>query len=746
MSAERPRDQLQGILEHTTTRIAVKDREGRYLLVNHAWKRTARLDGTGRTDAELFAPEVANQAQHTDTEVWSTGMTLQYERRIGDTTELVVKFPLRDAAGDIYAIGSIATDISERNRELAEARAVSHPKSEFVAKMSDEIRTPLNGVIDMLELLKDTPLTDEQRTLVDTALASGDALLGAISNVLDFSKIEAGKLDLEERAFDPRDTVEATCAMLAPQAQTKGVELTLFVDESVPRRLRGDEVRLRQAVANLLSNAIKFTVHGEVSVDVEADRPDDGRALLRVQVCDTGIGIAPQQLATLVEPFIQADTSTTRRFAGTGLGLAISRRLVSIMGGELTAESQPGRGSAFDIRIPFEVVDAGRPSRRSRVMLRPDTHVLVVDDNATNREILRAYLGGRVAECAVASGGAEALAMLEAAHRSGRPYELAVLDAGMPEMSGVEVARAIRADPALQSCKLVLLTSAGASAHPSEVDRFLTKPVRRAALLETLAEALAAEPVAPPAPAPSAVPLRRRVLVAEDNPVNQLVIETLLRRRGFAVDLAATGPEVIERLDPEHHDAIFMECELPILSGYAATVRIRAAEPAGRHIPIVAVGAHAFASDRERCLRAGMDDYLSKPLRSEDLDAVLERWLGQATPMRQENSLIDGERLRSVRDVRPGLVDRLVDAFARTTPPLLDELRLAVERSDDDTSRHLAHKLGGSSDTIGAHRLAALAGAIETGHDASAAAAELEPVYRDTLDELQRVGAASRRA
>ena len=322
---------------------------------------------------------------------------LEYEREIDGRTALVIKFPLRDAAGAIYAIGSVATDISERNRALAEARAASQAKSDFVANMSHEIRTPLNGVIGMLELLEETALSDEQRSLVTTAVSSGDALLGVINDVLDFSKIEAGKLELEERAFDPREVVESTCSMLAPQAHAKGVELTLFVDDSVPATLRGDEHRLRQVLTNLLANAIKFTALGEVSVHVDAERPDDGYALLRVDVGDTGIGIAPQQLAKLFEPFTQADTSTTRRFGGTGLGLAISRRLVTIMGGELSAESEPGLGSAFHVRLPFTVVDAARSSRRSRVVLPPESRVLVVDDNDASREILLAYLRGRVA-------------------------------------------------------------------------------------------------------------------------------------------------------------------------------------------------------------------------------------------------------------------------------------------------------------------------------------------------------------
>ena len=734
-------DRLEGILEHTTTRIAVKGRDGRYLLVNRAWKESAGFDGTGQTDAELFPVDVAQTASLTDKEVWSTGLAVEYERTLGTSTALVIKFPLRNEAGQIYAIGSVATDISERNRALSDARAASEAKSDFVANMSHEIRTPLNGVIGMLELLEDTPLNEEQQALVDTAVSSGDALLAVISDILDFSKIEAGKLELEQRAFDPRDVVESTGAMLAPQAQAKGVELTLFVDDSVPGTLRGDEHRVRQVVTNLLANAIKFTHEGEVSVRVEADRLDDDRARLRVQVSDTGIGIAQQQLAQLFEPFTQADTSTTRQFGGTGLGLAISRRLVSIMGGELTAESEPGRGSTFRFPITLVVVDSERPSRRARAELPENTRVLVVDDNATNRGILRAYLRSRVAVCDDAESGAAALAMLATAAREGRPYDLVLLDSQMPVMSGAEVARAIRAEPLLRASRLVLLTSAGTDGENADVARSLTKPVRRAALLDTLAAVLG--DVEQPEPATAldaeAVPARGVVLVAEDNPVNQIVIETMLRRRGFAVDIARDGLEAVEQLDPERHVAVFMDCQMPNLDGYEATARIRADEPPDRHVPIVAMTAHALAGDRERCLRAGMDDYLSKPLRAQDLDPVLERWLAQKPSNGRGDGLVDDERVSSLVSLGPEVVEKIVDVFARTTPAVLDELRAAVETDDGEARRALAHKLRGSAETVGAKRLSELARQLEVGEATDAAAAELEPVYRGTLAELQRL-------
>jgi two-component system, sensor histidine kinase and response regulator len=733
---------LEGILEHTTTRITVKDDEGRYLLVNRAWREANGVDATGQTDAELFPADVVEPVRRSDREVWSSGGTVEYERTQGESTALVVKFPLRDEAGEIYAIGSVATDITERNRALAEARAASEAKSDFVANMSHEIRTPLNGVIGMLELLEDTPLTDDQRSLVDTAVSSGDALLAVINDVLDFSKIEAGKLELEQRAFDPRDLVEATGAMLAPQAQAKGVELTLFVDDSVPGTLRGDEHRLRQLLTNLLANAIKFTDDGEVSVRAEAERQDDDRIRLRVQVSDTGIGIDSQELAQLFEPFTQADTSTTRRFGGTGLGLAITRRLVSIMSGVLTAESVPGEGSTFRFELPLVVVDAERSSRRTRVVLPEDTRVLVVDDNATNREIVRAYLRSRVAVCDDAAGGREALAMLEAAARVNQPYDLVLLDSEMPEMSGDEVAATIRSDPQLRASRLVMLTSAG-SGDGAHVARSLTKPVRRAALLETLAEVLRdVESVEPAAVGTAAsVTGRGHVLVAEDNPVNQLVIETMLRQRGFEVEIANDGLEALQQLDPQRHDAVFMDCQMPNLDGYETTARIRADEPPDRHVPIFAMTAHAFAGDRERCLRAGMDDYLSKPLRAADLDAVLERWL--RARVSGGNGLIDGERMSSMLSLGSGLAERLVDVFARTTPPVLDELRAAVEQGEDEARRKLAHKLRGSAETVGALRLSELALQLEHGNaDDAAAAAQLQPVYRGTLDELRRLSGA----
>ena len=755
-------DRLEGILEYTTAAITVKDRDGRYLVVNRAWREAQPgLDAVGRTDPELFPPNVVEDIRSTDEEVLATGRPLEYERSDAATgvTWLVVKFPLRDADGAIYAIGRIATDISDRNRALAQAVAASQAKSDFLANMSHEIRTPLNGIVGMIELLEDTSLTSEQRAFVRTASSSCDALLGVINDVLDFSKIEAGRVDLEDRRFDPRTVVEDTCEMLARQAQAKGLELVEWIDDSVPPTLRGDAHRLRQILANLISNAVKFTARGEVSVVVAADPASGDRVRLRAEVRDTGAGIAPGALERLFEPFTQADTSTTRQFGGTGLGLAISRRLAELMGGELTAASKPGEGSTFRIAIPFTVAAAERTTRPARTMLPADARVLVVDDNATNREILRAHLRGRVACCDDVASGQAALERMHAATGAGTAYDLVVLDSEMPEMSGAELARAIRAAPALRDCRLVMLTSAG-GAGSAAVDARLTKPVRRSALLEALAVALAgppggAEPDAE-APVPVAATGRGRVLVAEDNAVNQLVIETMLRKRGFAVDMAGDGLEAVRRLDPDRHVAVFMDCQMPNLDGYEATARIRAGEAADRRVPIVAMTASAIEGDRERCLAAGMDDYLSKPLRAQALDAVLERWLdargapgraadpdgGPATPA-GEPPLVERDRLLGMHAVEPRLVGRLVDVFERSTPPLLASLGEAVERGDADMQRQLAHRLAGSCESLGALRLAGLARALEgAGEPADAAALErLGSVFQETVGALRAAAA-----
>ncbi len=757
-------DRLQGILDHAAALISVKDVDGRYLLVGRRWEqvtgRTA-ADVVGRTDAELM-PGHAAPSRAADLKVIRTGELLEYERDSitseGTRSLLTVKFPLKDADGEVYAVATMATDVSDRKRALADAVEASRSKSEFLANMSHEIRTPLNGVIGMTELLLQSDLTHEQREFAQTAANSGEALLGVINDILDFSKIEAGKLELDHHDFDLREAIEDTCEMLAPQAHGKGLELTAFVADDVPAVVHGDRGRIRQVVTNLLSNAIKFTHRGEVAVRVELSESDGAAAVLRFEVADTGIGIAEDKLSSLFESFSQADTSTTRRYGGTGLGLAISRQLVQLMGGGIVAASVPGGGSrfSFELRLPF--ADNLRGAPRSAVAL-DALKVLVVDDNATNRAIVDAYLSSRGVASALVESGAEALAVMHDAVRAGAPFDVVVLDAQMPEMDGLDLAAAIRQAPSLRAARLVMLTSTGdhrVRARELGVSAYLTKPVRRARLLETVAEtapAIVETFAIPPAPAAAPTPAAPpsgpsvRVLVAEDNEVNQLVIETMLAKRGFAVDLAGDGAEALAMLAHGDYSAVFMDCQMPNLDGYAATGRIRASEEAGARLPVIAMTAHAMKGDRERCLDAGMDDYLSKPLRPEALDEVLERWLGLApdgapAAAAQEaaiEGLIDEARMRTFRDDYPDIVDQLLDLFLSSTPPLLDELRVAAEVDDRDELKRAAHKLKGSCQNIGATFMTTLCQSIEAADgDALDTVAQLSEALASTETAIRR--------
>jgi two-component system, sensor histidine kinase and response regulator len=748
-------DRLQGILAHTTMTISVKDRDGRYVLVNDQWRRAMRQDGEviGRTDPELFDPEWADGITVTDIEVLRTGRVKEFERlnRAGRTLHLV-KFPLRREDGNVYATATMGTDVTDHKRAVAVAQRASQSKSEFLANMSHEIRTPLNGVIGMLELVLQSELTAEQREQATTAANSGEALLTVINDILDFSKIEAGKLELDRHDFDLRDAVEDTCEMLAPQAHGKGVELLAWIGDDVPATVHGDRARLRQVLTNLLSNAVKFTESGEVTVRVHAEPAAGHDVLVRLEVTDTGIGIGADVLPGLFDSFAQADTSTTRRFGGTGLGLAISRQLVELMGGDIRATSVPGEGSTFTFTARLGIAASPRSSRKPRRPL-PDTlRALIVDDNATNRAIVEAYLRARAVRCESAASGSEALAAMHAAARGGEPFEVVVLDGQMPGMDGVELAGAISMAPSLRGARLIMLTSTidrRAAARAAGVHHYLQKPVRRARLLETVADAMAGlseEPQAHAAggPAPSRA---GRLLVVEDNAVNQRVLEAMLAKRGFCVDCAGNGREALSMLAAADYSLVFMDCQMPEMDGYQATGAIRASEAdGGERLVVVAMTAHALKGDRERCLAAGMDDYLSKPLRPHELDAVLERWLG-TTPAAHalpepagdpSDALVDDARMRVFRDDYPEIVEQLIDLFVDSTPPLLDDLRGAVGRDDAEALRRGAHKLKGSCQNIGASRLAELAATIEKGEAPEPPDVDgLEQVFDATCEALR---------
>ena len=689
------------------------------------------LTGQGNHDVDVEAIE----AGATDYLVKDETHSSRLERTIRYAVELNTERSRAEEA--LTARKLIEVDLEHaRDAALESVRL----KSEFLANMSHEIRTPMNGVIGMTGLLLDTELSSEQRRFGETIRSSAQALLKIINDILDFSKIEADELHFEMLEFDLLKSVEGTLELLSARSQEKHIELGLLFDSDVPRSLRGDEGRLRQVLTNLIGNAVKFTERGEIIVHVVNESISDTHARLRFKVSDTGIGISQAAQARVFEAFSQADGSTTRKYGGTGLGLAISRRLVELMNGEIGFESTPGHGSNFWFTADFEKQAEGAAvSSCGGNNALTGLRMLIVDDNPTTRRSLLdctstwGMLPDEAKTCA------EALAMTRAAVVRGESYDIVAIDVELPDDDAFELARSIKAHPETATAKLVLMASLGVRGHDEKAQvlgaaAYLTKPIKQSQLFDCLMtitnqSAGAGGPQAsPPLDTRHSLQEARfptcllgRILIAEDNAVNMEVAVCHMEKFGLHADMVPNGLEAVEALAHICYDLVLMDCQMPEMDGYAATAEIRRCERAKHRTPIIAMTANAMRGDRARCLKAGMDDYISKPLDAAELFAILKRWLPQIDKRSgsSEEALISSatpqadisvtERLNLFeQEFSAAMVVRLIDKFLPDTAQRLVDLREAVEAADAQAVARAAHGLKGSYGNIGSQEAAGL--------------------------------------
>jgi len=769
---EQERYLLHALMDNLPHSIYFKDIQSRFIRINKAladyFSLSDATEALDKTDFDFFADEHASEAKADEERVMRTDQPLldKEEKETWpdgrETWVTTTKLPLYNEHGKIVGTFGISRDITERKQAAEALRAAkeaaevaSRAKSDFLAAMSHEIRTPMNGIIGMIDLLLSTNPTNQQRTYLELAGQSAETLLRLINDILDFSKIEAGKFELESIGFKLRDTLSDTLQTLAGRASEKSLELTCRIPSDIPDDLVGDPGRLCQVIVNLTGNAIKFTEQGEISVGVQMESHVDGNVCLHFSVSDTGLGIPLEKQRVIFEAFRQADSSMSRRFGGTGLGLAISSHLVELMDGRMWLESELGKGSTFHFNALFFLQkDAPIKPEPGPVTLH-GLRVLVVDDNNTNRLILQEMLNNWRMNPTVADSGRAALIELDRAAKAGEPFHMALLDGMMPSMDGFELAERIRRDPRLSQTTLFMLSSAGRYADSARcrelgIDYSLMKPVKQSELLDSIVEALSVatgdEADASIAEGKPVSTAHLHILLAEDGLVNQKVAVSLLEQQGHKVTVANNGREALAALDSESFDVVLMDIQMPTMDGFEATAIIREKEKAsGEHIPIIAMTAHAMKGDRERCLQAGMDGYIAKPIRAKDLYETIDKttakvWESQT----QDDTIADGkeildrDRILEQTGANEETLKEIVELFGTESAKLMKRIRDAITNEDASELQRAAHTLKGSIRIFGAERPAAAVKRLETmGRDKNLA--DAEEAWQVLVEEIERL-------